>query len=168
MDSGILTLILSTVIPISAAVAVGYGLVRTGRRLDADTITMLAMDFAMPALVFGTLAKAVIPWTEFVKMAGAGILSIALLGILGAGVLYCAGLRLRTYVPSLTWGNATFIGYPVALYAFGNIGLSHAIAFAAGSLIFNATVVQAYAAGAANWKSVIRSPLLHAVALGVL
>ncbi|MGD9618233.1 MAG: AEC family transporter [Alphaproteobacteria bacterium] len=168
MPIEIVGVVVATILPITAAVAIGYALVRTGRRVEVDTLTTLAIDFAMPALVFGTLARSVVPWTEFAKMAGAGVLSLALLGVLGAGVLYCYGLRLRTYVPSLTWGNGAFVGYPVALYAFGDIGLSHAIAFAAGSQIFNCTVVQAYAAGVANWKAVVRSPLIYAIIGGVL
>lgn len=168
MHIEILAIVLATVLPITLAVAIGFVMARSKRQIDTETISRLATDFAMPALVFGTLAKGTTDWVEFVRMAGAGVLSLALLGAVGAVALRCVGLRLRTYVPSLTWGNGAFIGYPVALYAFGNVGLTHAIAFAAGSQIFNCTLVQAYAAGAANWRAVMSSPLLCAVVLGVL
>jgi hypothetical protein len=122
----------------------------------------------MPGLIFGTLAKTAIAWPMFLKSALTGAACLALMGVVGGVVLWAVGLRLRTYVPSLTWGNASFIGFPVALYGFGQVGLAYAIAFAVGSLIFNATIVQGFAAGAMNWKAVLRSPLLCAAVLGVL
>jgi predicted permease len=162
-----LGIVANAVLPITLAIAIGFCLTRTGRRLDVDSLTLLATDFALPALTFGSLVKAAMPWAEFARMGAAAIVSLALLGGLGAVLLRCAGLRVRTYVPSLTWGNGVFIGYPVALYAFGNIGLTHAIAFAAGQQVFNCTLVDAYAAGAMNWKAVLRSPLLFAAATGI-
>src|SRR3954465_8663641 len=168
MDSGILTLILSTVIPISAAVAVGYGLVRSGRRLDSESLTVLAADFALPCLVFATIIKAEISWIEFSTMALAGVVSLVLLGVIGGIILRFAGLSLRVYLPSLTSGNSIYIGFPTALYAFGQTGLTQAVAFATGALILNCTVVQALTAGKVNWKEIVRSPLIFAVLLAVL
>ena len=56
---------------------------------------------------------------------------------------------------------------PLAAYAFGEAGLGYAIVFYAICMIGQFTVGQAIAAGSANWRGILRLPLIYAVLLGV-
>ena len=83
-------------------------------------------------------------------------------------LLKLLGLRVRTFLPSLTFPNNGNLGLPLAAYAFGSEGLGYAIVFYAICMIGQFTVGQAIAAGSTNWRGVFRLPLLYATVLGVL
>jgi predicted permease len=68
-------------------------------RLDTDSLTRLAADFAIPCLVFATIVKAEISWIEFSTMALAGVVLLVLLGIVGGIIIRSIGLSLRVYLP---------------------------------------------------------------------
>jgi hypothetical protein len=87
---------------------------------------------------------------------------------MGALLLWIFRLRIRTFLPSIAFPNAGNLGLPVSLYAFGTEGLGYAIAFFSMSLVANFTVGQAIAAGQANWRGLIRLPILYSVAIGIL
>lgn len=160
--------ILPNLLPIVIAIAVGYAWVRSGKPFENSTLTPLAADLAMSCLVFSTLAKSQIPVGEFVRTAGAALMCLTVLACVGAAMLYASRLKLRTYLPSVTWGNAGFLGVPLALYAFGPIGFGHAVAFSATSLVFNSVFGQVVSAGRANGRAILRAPLIYAICAGVL
>ena len=86
---------------------------------------------------------------------------------LGALFLWATGLRIRTFLPSIAFPNAGNLGLPLSLYAFGPEGLGYAIVFFSTSSVANFTLGQAISAGRANWRGLVRQPILYAVALGI-
>jgi malate permease and related proteins len=160
-------LLLATILPLAAAIALGFLWVKLGRPFDTATLGRLGSDIGMPCVALSTLANANVPLAAFADSALAAFLCMVALGLLGAVVLNLAGLRLKTYLPSVTWGNASFLGIPISLYAFGQPGLGYAVAFSAVSLVFNSIFSQAIAVGAANLREVLRNPLIYAIAIGV-
>jgi predicted permease len=149
-------------------IILGYGWVRLGRPFDNSSLGQVASDVGMPCLVFSILANADVTPNAFAQTALAAFACLVLLAVVGTISLYLAGLRLRTYLPSVTWGNAGFLGIPLALYAFGRPGLGYAVAFSAVSLVFNSIFSQLIAAGSARFATIVRTPLIYAIAVGVL
>lgn len=160
--------LLVTLVPLSAAIALGFLWVRCERPLDNATLGQLASDVGMPCLALSTLVNADISLSAFLESALAALACLIMLALGGAAALGFAGLRLRTYLPSVTWGNAGFLGIPLSFYAFGRPGLGYAVAFSAVSLVFNSIFSQAVAAGGAKFGVLARNPLIYAIALGVL
>jgi predicted permease len=119
-------ILLGTLFPLTAIIGLGYGWVRLGRPFDSAMLGQLALDIGMPCLALSALASAPIPVAEFFSSAAATLVCLVVLAIGGAMALRLARLRLRTYLPSVTWGNAGFLGIPLALYAFGQPGLGYA------------------------------------------
>ncbi len=158
---------MAAVIPVLAAVAVGFGWVQWGRPFDTKTLTALVTDIGTPCLIFSTLAKTAIPPEAFAATALASLTAILGFALVGTGILWTAGLRLRTYLPSVVFPNAGNLGLPLALYGFGREGLGYAIVFFTISSIGNYTVGQAIAAGAADWRAVLRMPLVYAAVIGL-
>jgi predicted permease len=103
----------------------------------------------------------------FLKSGAAAFMCLLMLGAVGAVLIHAAGLRQRTYLLSVTWGNSGFLGVPVALAVFGEAGLGYAVAFQSVSLIFNSIIGQFIAVGRANTAAVIRSPIIYAIAAGL-
>ncbi|PWS36170.1 hypothetical protein DFH01_13280 [Falsiroseomonas bella] len=159
--------VLSILLPLLAAMAVGYAWVRTGRPFDNTTLAPLAADLALPCLIFSTLVAAQLPVETLAQMALASFVALCAFAAIGALLLRMAGLELRTYLPSVTWGNAGYLGIPLGLYAFGQPGLAYAAAFSAVSLVFNSVFASTIAAGRASLRAFIRNPILLAVFAGV-
>ncbi|MXQ12102.1 AEC family transporter [Microvirga makkahensis] len=99
--------------------------------------------------------------------AATGTAIVLFVGV-GAFLLTIFGLRLRTFLPSIAFPNAGNLGLPLSFYAFGTEGLGYAIAFFSMSSVANYTLGQAIAAGQANWRGLLRLPILYAVAIGIL
>jgi hypothetical protein len=150
-----------------AIAALGYIWTRFGGTLDALTVTALVADIGTPCLVVATFAHTSIVPEAFAKTALAAVTALACFAGSGALALKLAGLRLRTFLPSLAFPNAGNLGLPLALYAFGPEGLGYAIVFFAFTSIGNNTIGQAIAAGSANWRTLARMPIIYAVVLGI-
>jgi malate permease and related proteins len=140
--------------------------VRCGRPFETATLTPLVVDIATPCLIFATFAKTSISPASFATVALASAAAIGCFALVGTAVLSLTGLPVRTFLPALTFPNNGNLGLPLALYAFGQEGLGYAIVFYAICMIGQFTVGQAIAAGAANWRGMLRMPLIYAVALG--
>ncbi len=160
--------ILAAVLPVLLTALIGFLWVRSGRSIEAGVLTPLVADLGTPCLIFSTLSKAVIPPWAFAEMATATALSLLTFVVIGMVVLKLSGLKIRTYLPAISFPNSGNLGLPMALYAFGQQGLSYAIAFFSIASIANYTIGQAIAAGRADWRFMIRMPLVHAVWLGIL
>jgi hypothetical protein len=156
------------VAPILITALIGYLASRRGYRIDSREMTVLIGDVATPCLVINTFQSTRLSFESFIGMAAAAGTAIVLFAGIGSVLLLLFRLRIRTFLPAISFPNAGNLGLPVALYAFGAEGLGYAIAFFATSSVANFTLGQSIAAGRANWRALIRMPLLYAVAIGVL
>src|SRR5215212_9353201 len=159
--------VLAVVLPVVITVAVGFLWTRYGYPLKSKELTALIADVATPCLIIATFQKSQLSFDAFAAMAGATAAAIVLFAGVGALALWAAGLRIRTFLPSIAFPNAGNLGLPLSLYAFGTEGLGYAIAFFSISSVANYTFGQAISAGKANWKGLLRAPILYAAALGV-
>jgi len=160
--------LLSVLFPLMATIGLGYGWARLGRPFGSTMLGQLALDVGMPCLALSGLASAPIPIAAFFSSAAVTLVCLVVLAIGGAMALRLARLRLQTYLPSVTWGNAGFLGIPLVLYAFGPPGLGYAIAFSAVSNAFNAVFSQVVSAGTIKPGVLGRVPLIYAIAIGAL
>lgn len=159
--------ILAAVVPVLVAAGIGFFWVRAGRRFETAMFTPLVVDIGTPCLIFATFAKTSVPPASFAAIALASTAALLCFALAGWFVLRLTGLRVRTFLPSLTFPNNGNLGLPLSLYAFGQEGLGYAIVFYAICMIGQFTVGQALAAGAANWRGLLRMPLIYAVVVGV-
>jgi malate permease and related proteins len=160
--------VLAAVVPVLLAAGIGYVWVRLGRPLENSTLTPLVVDVGTPCLILATFLKASISPVSFAAVGLATITALMLFAIIGVLVLRLFSFRIRTFIPSLTFPNNGNLGLPLAAYAFGHEGLGYAIVFYAICMIGQFTAGQAIAAGAANWRGMLRLPLIYATGLGVL
>jgi hypothetical protein len=159
--------ILAAVVPVLTTAGLGFIWVRTGRPFDNAMFLPLVVSIGTPCLVFATFAKTSIPPSHFAQIALASASALLCFALAAAAILPLAGLRLRTFLPSMTFPNNGNLGLPLAAYGFGDEGLGYAIVFFAICTIGQFTAGQAIAAGSANWRGMLRLPLIYAVLLGV-
>ncbi len=160
--------VLAAVFPVLAVILVGFIWVRSGQQLENAMLTPLVVDIGTPCLILATFLKIRIAPASFAAISLATVAALAVFAAVGYLLLRLLGLRVRTFLPSLTFPNNGNLGLPLAAYAFGSEGLGYAIVFYAICMIGQFTVGQAIAAGSTNWRGVFRLPLLYATVLGVL
>src|ERR671927_1083392 len=101
-----LGVVLSVVLPVILAVAVGFVWTRYGYPLNSKELTALIADVATPCLIVSTFQSSKLSFDAFAAMAGAAVTAIVLFAALGALILRIAGLRVRTFLPSIAFPNA--------------------------------------------------------------
>ncbi|GIT92794.1 transporter [Jannaschia pagri] len=160
--------VLTIVAPVFALAAIGFAWVRLGLDYDTDFVSRLAMNLAVPCLVFVALAQGDI------DPGAAGQVTLATLVTYGAMFaafrVVCAVLRLdlRTYWAPLVFGNTGNLGLPLALLAFGQVGLGYAVVVFSVTAILQFTLGIWLVSGGGNPLRALREPMVGATLLGAL
>lgn len=160
-------LILAAVIPVLVTAGLGFWWVRSGRSFDGALITPLVTDIGTPCLIVSTLTRTGLSPHAFALVAACVVTAMVGFAACAALALPLLKLPLRTYLPCIAFPNSGNLGLPVALYAFGQEGLSYAIVFFAINSIGNYTIGQAISAGSANWGAMLRMPIVYAALIGI-
>lgn len=160
--------VLQIVTPVFLLAGIGFVWVKRGIDYDTAFVTRLAMTLAVPSLIFVALARGNIdPGT-------AGTLALAALtaylSVLAAIWALCRalGLGLRTYWAPLSFGNTGNLGLPLALFAFGELGLGYAVVVFSVGAIVQFTLGIMIVAGTVNPLRALKEPMVAATLLGGL
>ncbi len=159
--------IIGVITPIFLIAAIGF-IVGKIKHLSLKTMADLIIYICSPALAFVLLSQQQIDVREISSIALA-----ALLIILGTGAICFLLLKLsRKTVPTafylpVMFMNSGFIGYPITLFAFGELGLSKAIIFD----IINAILIFTLGIYMISQKKdpwqVLKIPFLYAAVAGL-
>lgn len=145
---------------------IGLAWSRRGGAYPLDFVTALVVNVSLPALMFHTLVTASVPFASLGRMALATFAVHAVLAPVGMALLRVAGRDWRLGVAH-TVGNTGNLGLPVCLFAFGEEGLAYAMGFFAAQCLLLFSLGEAVYAGSLDWRRVLRSPVLQAIALAV-
>lgn len=160
--------VLNVVAPVFLLASLGFAWVKIGWDYPLAFVTRLSMTLAVPCLIFTALMQ-----TE-IDPAALSTLSLATLGVYSAIagavalVLRGTGLSMRDYLAPLTFGNTGNLGLPLALFAFGEIGLSYGVVVFAAMAVLSFTFGTWVVAGGGSPLKVIREPMVAATLLGAL
>ncbi len=156
------------VAPVFILAAIGFAWVRAGFEYQVQFVTRLAMTLSVPCLIFIALMKADIDPQALTNLTLASLAAYSALGVVFWGMARMAGLYMRTYLSPLIFGNTGNLGLPLALFAFGQEGLSLAVVVFAVMAILSFTVGIALVAGQGAFGKVLREPLVWATLLGAV
>jgi predicted permease len=146
---------------------VGLLWVKKGPAFPLDFVSTLVLNVSMPALLFHTLATSLVPIGALWHMALATlVVHVAFTGI-ALLVLKVARKDWRLCIAYVV-GNTGNLGLPVCFFAFGDEGLAYAMAFFAVQCILLFSLGDAILAGSTSIGRVLRSPIIHAIWIGVL
>ncbi|MEX0311651.1 MAG: AEC family transporter [Tateyamaria sp.] len=160
--------VLEIVAPVFLLAGIGFAWVKAGLEYRIQFVTQLAMTLSLPCLIFVSLMR-----TE-IDPAALGALSVAAVVAYGAVTLAMLALvrvgrlNTRTYAAPLIFGNTGNLGLPLALFAFGDVGLSYAIIVFAIMALWSYTFGIWLVAGEGAFGKVLREPLVWATVLGAL
>lgn len=160
--------VLEITVPVFALAGIGYAWVRLGFDYPLQFVTRLAMSLGVPCLIFVALMQ-----TE-VDPGALATLSVAALAAHGAiiaifwAIVAGLGLDRSTFLAPLSFGNTGNLGMPLALFAFGEVGLGYAVVVFAVSAILSFTIGLWLIAGQGSLGRVVREPIVWATLLGAV
>lgn len=159
--------IFTIIAPVLVMAAIGFAWVRLRMPFDNNTITDLIINVGTPCLLFSTLLIRRPELAALGEIAGVGLAMLAIVGLAAAGILKLARMELKTYWPAMVFPNAGNMGLPLCFLAFGNTGLSLAVAFFCAMTISQFTVGQSVASGQMRPMMLVRSPILWSIAIAI-
>jgi predicted permease len=163
----LITRIFTILFPIFAIVMVGYLYARL-RPIDISAANRLNMAIFTPALLFSVLCDKSFNLIEYQQLALA-----ATLILLGSGVIVLPLVRWRainpkTFLPSMMFVNTGNMGIPVALFAFGELGLPAAMLFLMITAILGSTLGIYIVSQRASLLELLKEPLIPAAIAGLV
>lgn len=160
--------VLEIVAPVFLLAGIGYVWVKLGFEYRIQFVTQLAMTLSVPCLIFVSLMNAQIDPAALTALSLATVAAYGAVTLVAAAIVWGMGLNRRTYLAPLIFGNTGNLGLPLALFAFGDTGLSYAVVVFAIMAIWSFTFGIWLVAGAGSFGKVIREPLVWGTLLGAL
>jgi predicted permease len=131
-------------------------------------VTDLVAKFSIPCLIFTSLTQSTIALSTLFTFGTAAVACHVLFALVGIVVLKARHLPIRVYLPSLIFPNTGNLGLPICMFAFGQNGMTLAVGFMTISFVGQFTLGPAIAAGRFDFKSLIRSPVMHSLLLSLM
>src|SRR3989344_5689222 len=159
--------ILNTVIHVFLIIAIGF-VIGKKRKIDVQPVVDLIIYIAGPSLIFISLAKSSIELNDFLTMVIVTVAFTLILWLLAYIIFKITKSKnYGLYLP-MAHGNTGYLGWPIALFAFGIAGLSRAVIFDAVASVFLFSLGIYVAHHKNELKEVFKIPLLYALVLGFL
>jgi len=160
--------VLNITAPVFILAAVGFGWVKLGFEYRVEFVTRLAMTLSVPCLIFVALMTADIDPQALGALSLASFTAYGLVSIIFLSIVKLRKLDTSTYLAPLVFGNTGNLGLPLAMFAFGEEGLSYAVVVFAVMAILSFTIGVWVVAGGGSLIRVIREPVVAATFLGAL
>ncbi|WP_425039874.1 AEC family transporter [Primorskyibacter sp. S187A] len=160
--------VLNITAPVFLLGAVGYLWVRLGFEYRLQFVTRLAMSLAVPCLIFTALVETEIDPQALTTLTLASIATYGAITIAAWVLIRLMRLDVRTFLAPVTFGNTGNLGLPLALFAFGQEGLSLAVIVFAIMAIWSFTFGIWVVSGGGSLIRVIQEPLVAATLAGAL
>lgn len=160
--------VLQITAPVFLLAAVGFAWVKAGLEFRLEFVTRLSMTLATPCLIFVALMKAEIEPEALATLSVASLAAYAAVMAAMALLVKVARLETRTFLAPLVFGNTGNLGLPLALFAFGQAGLSYAVVVFAVMAILSFSVGVWLVSGGGSLIKVLKEPMVAATLLGAV
>ena len=156
------------VAPVFILAAIGFSWVKIGWSYEIEFVTRLAMTLSVPALIFVALMKANISADTLSNLFLSSLIAYLFLAL----IFWITGkifkLNMATYWAPLIFGNTGNLGLPLAMFAFGEVGLGYAVVVFAVMAIGSFSIGVWMVSGGGNINKVFKEPMVWATLLGAL
>lgn len=160
--------VLNITAPVFLLAAIGFAWVRLGFEYRVQFVTRLAMTLAVPCLIFVALMRTEVAPEALAALSLASLVAYALVMAACFIVVKLWRLDVATYLAPLAFGNTGNLGLPLALFAFGEVGLGYAVVVFAVMAILSFTIGIYIVSGGGSLIRLVQEPLVAATLLGAL
>jgi len=157
---------LSPVIPVFMLIASGFAFAHW-KRISLTSVTELVVYLGTPALLFSSLVSRPLFAGDIAVLFGGILIIFAIVGLLIRLYFFIFQFSSRGFALPCLFMNAGNMGFPLALFAFGDAGMQRAtlmfvmltfLQYSLGIYILN---------GRGNWTEIFRLPLIYATLMGI-
>ena len=156
------------VAPVFILATIGFTWVKIGWSYEIEFVTRLAMTLSVPALIFVALMKANISADTLSNLFLSSLIAYLFLAL----IFWITGkifkLNMATYWAPLIFGNTGNLGLPLAMFAFGEVGLGYAVVVFAVMAIGSFSIGVWMVSGGGSINKVFKEPMVWATLLGAL
>ncbi len=160
--------VLNITAPVFLLAAIGFVWVKLGFEYRVQFVTRMAMTLAVPCLIFTALMRTEVEPEALAALSLATLLGYAIVMVVFFALVKALRLDVQTFLAPLIFGNTGNLGLPLALFAFGEVGLGYAVVVFAIMAILSFTIGIWMVAGRGSLKRVVQEPLVAATLLGAL
>ena len=160
--------VLEIVAPVFLLAAIGFVWVKVGAEYRIRFVTQLSMTLGVPCLIFTALMQTELDPSALTTLTVASVAAYAVVTVVTAAMVRVLRLETRTFTAPLIFGNTGNLGLPLALFAFGDVGLSYAVVVFAVMAVMSFTFGVWLVAGGGSPFKVLKEPMVAATLLGAL
>ncbi len=160
--------VLEITAPVFLLAAVGYIWVRLGYEYRVEFVTRFAMTLSVPCLIFTALMGTQIEASALAALSLASLVAYGVVTFVMWGLVLVGRLDRRTFLAPLIFGNTGNLGLPLALFAFGDVGLGYAVVVFAVMAVLSFTFGIWLVSDGGSLTKVVKEPLVGATLLGAL
>lgn len=160
--------VLNITAPVFILAAVGFTWVKLGFEYRVEFVTRLAMTLSVPCLIFVALMKTQIDPEALATLTLASFVAYTIVAVAFLAIIKLLRLDVQTFLAPLIFGNTGNLGLPLALFAFGDVGLGYAVVVFAVMAILSFTIGIWLVSGGGSLTKVVKEPLVAATLLGAL
>lgn len=160
--------VLEIVAPVFILAAVGWAWVKLGHEYRIRFVTQLSMTLGVPCLIFVSLQNTELDGAALSTLALASAVAYAGVSLIAWLVVRLGRVNSRTYLAPLIFGNTGNLGLPLALFAFGQEGLSLAVIVFAVMALYSFTAGVWLVSGGGTPVKALKEPIVWATVLGAV
>lgn len=160
--------VLEIAAPVFLLAAVGFVWVKLGYEYRVEFVTRFAMTLSVPCLIFTALMGTDVDATALAAVSVAALSAYGLVTVAMWCLVWIGRLDRRTFLAPLIFGNTGNLGLPLALFAFGDVGLGYAVVVFAVMAILSFTFGIWLVSDGGSLIKVIKEPLVAATLLGAV
>ena len=156
------------VAPVFILAAIGFTWVKIGWNYEIEFVTRIAMTLSVPALIFVALMKADISADTLSNLFLSSLIAYIGLTFIFWIIVKILKLNMATYWAPLIFGNTGNLGLPLAMFAFGEVGLGYAVIVFAVMAVGSFSIGVWMVSGGGSLNKVFKEPMVWATLLGAL
>ncbi len=158
--------LIQVVLPIFLIIALGAFLSKV-KKLNLDPFIFIIMYITAPALIISSIQKSEIKITGFFSMFIYSLIVALSLWLISSIILKLFKIKEKGIQLPMMVGNSGYLGFPVALFAFGVLGLSYAVVYSAVDTIILMSLGIYIASHKNSFKEIFKVPLIYAVIIAL-
>lgn len=158
--------VFQTVFPLAIIVFIGFLYARK-YETDMRIPNRLNMDIFLPALIFAVMASENFDLSTYAMLCAGALVTVLGSGLIAQPIARALGLGTKTFVPPMMFNNCGNLGLPLALLAFGELGLAAMMAMFLVSNTLHFTLGSYIVSGSASPRKILLNPMIVATLLGL-
>lgn len=154
--------------PVMVCILLGFVWKKLDWAYDSRMVTQLVMRVGAPCLVVSSLSRTPVSQDMLEQMLLVTLAMVAATAALAVVAVLLARQPLRTYLGPLLFPNAGNMGLPICLFAFGDAGLTLALAIFMVLSVLHFTLGIALVSGRSVFREMISNPIIYSIVLAVI